>query len=150
MKAMVKSIKELHNLDVCLFLTGNFYYVFGKDADIVSYLFGYKIKEIQDEFGIGKECGFPTTAINKVKAKLEECKINYLVIDRRNNYNVAEVFENKDLNRYMVYYEKGNKQNKTKIRIKNINDFLLNNIAKVEETDILERMEEIIYAKRKF
>ena len=49
-----------------MFLIGNFYHVYGRDADIISYLFDYKIKDVD---GV-KECGFPISSINKVKVPL--------------------------------------------------------------------------------
>ena len=91
---MIRTIKEIHKEDVVLIKVGTFYNVYGKDAYIVSYLFGYKLKEVE---GI-KMCGFPKASINKVIAKLEDKKINYLIVDRRNQYDVDEVSDNKNLN----------------------------------------------------
>ena len=51
-------------------------------------------------------CGFPLSSIHKVMAKLEERKINYLIVDRRNNYEVDEISDNKNLNNYIKYFEK--------------------------------------------
>ena len=48
---------------------GLFYSVFDSDAEILNYLFDYKI--------INNRCGFPINAINKVLNTLEEKKINY-------------------------------------------------------------------------
>lgn len=142
---MIKTIKEVHNEDVCMFKIGSFYHVQGKDDCVLSYLFGYKIKEL----GNNKECGFPLNAINKVKAKLENLKINYLVIDRRNNYDVDEKSYNKDLNNYCDYFEKANKYINIKRRIQNINEYLLDNISSSSSIDILRKIEDIIYEKRK-
>ena len=51
-------------------------------------------------------CGFPIESINKIMAKLENKKINYLIVDRRNNYDVDEFYDNKNLNTYNQTYEK--------------------------------------------
>ena len=56
--------------------------------------------------GQAKECGFPEVAINKVKAKLEEKKINYAIYDRRSNYEEEENCDFKNLNTYNKYSEK--------------------------------------------
>ena len=48
---MISTIKEIHNIDVCLFKVGGFYHAFGRDADIISYLFDCKIKDVD---GINK------------------------------------------------------------------------------------------------
>ena len=62
MNLMIKTIKQLHDKDICMFKIGSFYHVYGKDAQIISYLCGYKIKEIE---GSNIECGFPLYIINK-------------------------------------------------------------------------------------
>lgn len=99
-----------------MFKTGGFYHVFGRDADIISYLFDYKIKDTNGS----KECGFPISSVNKVTAKLQEAKINYLLLDRRNNFDVDERGDYKNLNRYMEYYKKANKYVNVKRRIQNM------------------------------
>ena len=138
---MISTIKEIHNVDVCMFKTGGFYHVFGRDADIISYLFDYKIKDTNGS----KECGFPISSVNKVTAKLQEAKINYLLLDRRNNFDVDERGDYKNLNRYMEYYKKANKYVNVKRRIQNINSYLLENIDVLVDNDIIRRIEEMIY-----
>ena len=41
---MIKSIKEIHPKDLALFEEGAFYKSYGKDAYIISGIFGYNIK----------------------------------------------------------------------------------------------------------
>ena len=93
---MIKEIKEVHPEEVILVKMGNFFHVYGKDSYILSYLLGYKIKRIE-----GNICtaGFPDKTEAKVKAMLEKNKINYLVVDRRNGYEVDEFINNKNLNK---------------------------------------------------
>ena len=43
---IIKVVKQVHKEDVVLVKIGKFYQVYGKDAYIISYLFGYKIKKI--------------------------------------------------------------------------------------------------------
>ena len=143
---MIKTIKEIHDEDICMFKIGSFYHVYGRDAQIISYLFGYKMKQID---GNNRECGFPLNALNKIKAKLENLKINYIVIDRRNNYDVDESFDNKQNNRYYSYYEKANKYINKKRRIQSINDFLSENIESMDIITILNNIESVIYERRK-
>lgn len=138
---MMSTIKEVHTESVCMFKIGSFYHVFGRDADIISYLFDYKIKDINSN----KDCGFPINSINKITAKLQELKISYLLIDRRNNFDVDEKEDYKDLNRYMEYYKKANKYINIKRRIQNINNYLLENIDVLIKTNKLNEIEEIIY-----
>lgn len=62
---------------------GTFYEVYNDDANIISYLFKYKIKKLSS----GDEvCGFPVGAINKVSFLLEKKYINYIMIDKAHNY----------------------------------------------------------------
>ena len=44
MNKMIETIKEIHTKDICLFKIGTFYHAYGRDAYILSYMFGYKIK----------------------------------------------------------------------------------------------------------
>ena len=43
MNKMIETIKEIHTKDICLFKIGTFYHAYGRDAYILSYMFGYKI-----------------------------------------------------------------------------------------------------------
>ena len=103
---IVKNIKPIHPEYVVLIKIGKFYYSYGKDAYIISYIFNYKLKTIEENI---KVCAFSVSITNKILAKLEENKINYLLIDRRNNYDVDSKFNNKNLNRYNVILEKATK-----------------------------------------
>lgn len=125
---------------------GTFYHIYNRDSYILSYLFGYKIKEINIK---DRECGFPITALNKVMAKLEEKKINYLVLDRRNNYEVDYKEDFKNSNQYDILYKKANRYVNYKKRIDNINEFLNSNIENTEISKIIASMEDIIYERRK-
>lgn len=127
MNQMLKSIEEIHKQDVCLFKIGSFYHAFGRDTYILSYLFGYKIKEASIEKS-WIECGFPKNSAPKVMAQLEEKKINYVFIDRRNNYDVDDKMDFGNLNRYVHFYEKAKKFVNHKRRINNITNYLLENI----------------------
>lgn len=71
---IVKTIKQVHSNDIVIVKIGKFYHVYGKDSYIISYLFGYKLKEIENV----SMCGFPISSLNKIIAKLEDRRINYL------------------------------------------------------------------------
>lgn len=142
---IVKTAKEVHKNDIILVKIGKFYQVYGKDAYIISYIFDYKLKKVEEVY----MCGFPQDSYNKVIAKLEEKKINYMILDRRNNYEIDEICDNKNLNTYTTYFEKARKYINLKIRIENINNYLLENIDKQDFKNILNKMEEIINERRK-
>ena len=80
---IVKRVKEIHPDYVTIVNIGKFYYTYGKDSYITSYLLGYKLNKFEDV----SRCGFSDNCINKVMAKLEQNKINYLLLDRKNNYD---------------------------------------------------------------
>lgn len=142
---VVQVIKEVHKYEVILVRIGKFYQVYGKDAYIISYLFGYKLKKVESVM----MCGFPLGSINKIIAKLEEKKINYLIVDRRNNYEVDEISDNKNLNNYIKYFEKAKKYVNDKARIDNINNFMLENIDKEDFKDLIRKMEDVINERGK-
>ena len=69
------SIKQIQPEYVALIKIGKFYYSYGKDAYIISYIFNYKIKKVEENVCV---CAFPVSITKKVLAKLEENKINYV------------------------------------------------------------------------
>ena len=46
-------------------------------------MFDYKLR--RDKY---VSCGFPLSALNKVKVELEKEKVDYIVVDKRNEYEV--------------------------------------------------------------
>ena len=99
---IIKEVKKIHNQELVIIKIGNFYHCYGKDSYIISYLLGYKLKKTKENYYV---CGFPIKSIAKVENILEHKKINYMILDRKNNYDV-DVFENyKNLNKYQEIYE---------------------------------------------
>ena len=105
----------------------------------------YKIKIVE---GI-PTCGFPINSINRIKSKLEENKINYLIVDRRNNYDVNETYDFKNLNNYEKSFEKARPVISTRIRISNINQYLSENINNKDTKKLLNDIERLINERRK-
>lgn len=130
---MIKTIKQIHKEDILMIKVGTFYHVYGKDAYIISYIFDYKLKEEKDTY----VAGFPINSLNKVMAHLEELKINYITLDKRNNYDIEEQSNNKNLNNYAKYYEKARKQITYKIRVEKIYNYMKENINKKECKEII-------------
>lgn len=139
-RTIVETAKKIHKDDLILVKIGNFYHAYGKDSYILAYFFEYKLKE--DE-GI-VSCGFPLNSLNKVKAKLEEQKVNYLILDRRNNYDIDEIYDNKSLNSYQKAYEKARKEATYMIRVDKICTYLQQNYRKPEVKKKILKMEEIM------
>ena len=143
---IIKNIKQIHQDDVVIVKVGNFYNTYGRDAYIISYLFGYKIRKAEDNISV---CGFPINSFNRILAKLEERKINYLIVDRKNEYEINEKLDNKNLNTYKRYFEKAKEYVNFRLRIDKINEFMLQNIEKKDFKNIIIKMEEIVNEGRK-
>ena len=108
----------------------------------ILYLFGYKLRDMEKDV---KSAGFPEVSLKKVIAALENKKIDYMILDRRNNYDTDEKVENGNLNKYNEIYNKAKKYFNILARIENISNYLYNNMNKKETLNILKRMEKIIY-----
>ena len=102
---IVKTVKQVCKNYVVLVEIGTFYYCYGKDTFIINYLEKYKIKILENNI---YSCSFPKTAYNKIITQLENKRINYIVLDRRNNY------EEQESNNY-----KNSKINKNRNRVSN-------------------------------
>lgn len=140
---MVQNVKEICKNYIVLIEIGSFYYCYGKDTFIISYLEKYKIKILENNI---YSCSFPKSAYNKVIAQLESKKINYIVLDRRNNYEERENSNFKNLNNYEKYYELGKAENAIKIRIEKITNYL-NTYNKDKE--LISQIESLINERRK-
>lgn len=143
---IVKNIKQVHPEHIILIKIGKFYYSYSKDAYIISYIFGYKLKNIEENI---KVCAFPVFILNKIMAKLEENKINYIIIDRRNNYGVDEKSDNGNLNKYNLYLEKSKKYINKKNKIEEIYNYLISNIENDTNNELIKKIECQINERRK-
>lgn len=140
---IVQNVKEVHKEDIALIKVGNFYYCYGRDSYIISYLLGYKINILKNNV---YSCAFSQNAINKAMSKLENAKINYLILDRRNNYEIVQECNFKNLNRYTKFYEKARKEISSKMRVEKICQYLLDNINNKE---LISEIEKVIHERRK-
>lgn len=82
-------------------------------------------------------------------AKLEENKINYIIIDRRNNYEVDEKSDNGNLNKYNLYLEKSKKYINQKNKIEEIYNYLISNIENDTNNELIKEIERQINERRK-
>lgn len=142
---IVENVKKIHPEYVVFVNIGKFYYTYRRDSYIISYLFNYKL----NKFDNISRCGFSDNSINKVIAKLEQNKINYIVLDRKNNYDVVNKLNNKNLNNYNKIFEKSKININLKKRIDNINMYLYSNLNNSQINKILTNMEKIINERRK-
>ena len=136
---MIETIKLIHKEDIVLVKIGTFYTAYGKDAYIINYLFNYKLNKTQDIYS----SSFPIPSLGKVTAILESHKINYVLVDKRNNSDVEQQSNNKKLNTYSKFLKLAKeKVNKNK-RIEQIIEYLK------EDEEIIEEVEKLIYERRK-
>ncbi len=142
----VKTIKKTQINNIVMFKIGKFIYTYGKDAYIMSYIFKYKIKLVDNNIYV---CAFPKDKLNKIIATLENKKINYLVLDRKNDYRVDEECNNKNLNRYSENLEKAIKYVKRKNQIEKIYNRLLKDIGKDEIEETIISIKKVINERRK-
>lgn len=141
MNEVVKTIKQIHSNDVCLFRMGGFFHTYGNDSYILSYFFGYKIRDLGNNV---VECGFPVDIIPRIMKKLEDNKINYIILDRRNNYNIEEKTNYKNLNRYSRFAKKARNYINSKSRIENINEYLMKHIYEENTKKLIGKIETYI------
>lgn len=136
-----KRIKEVHPDYIAMFKSGSFYKVFGKDAYILSELFDYQTKIIENNVAT---CGFPLNSAYKIRTKLEEKNINYMMLDPRNNYDVDVKEDFNNLNNYKKIFEKAYSNNKSKKKISHIAEELSLFIEKPEFKEIIRKIEDIL------
>ena len=138
----IKVMKEINPHKIILVKVGTFYHAYGKDSYILSYLFGYQLKKIENNYST---CGFPVSAINKISKNLEDYKISYILLSKSNNYEEEAEEDFKNDNRYIEFYEKAKKYIVRKNRIEEIYRYLIENINDDERKEKINKITEIIY-----
>ena len=139
MNQMIDNIKQIHNKDMCLFRMGGFYHTYGTDSYILSYFFGYKVRDLGDNI---------TDCVGKIMKKLEDNRINYVILDRRNNYDVEERTNYKNLNRYDKFAVKAKSYVNCKKRIEKISDYLTKNIYDENTKVIISNIEKYLQKEK--
>ena len=144
--AEAKRIKEVHPDFIMLYKSGSFYKTFGKDAYILSALFNYNISIVNNNVAT---CGFPLKSISKVRSRIEELKISYMLIDPRNNYEVDLKEDFRNLNNYQKEFERAYKKSKNKKMINHIDAELMIMIEKPYFKETIRKIEDILDETRK-
>ena len=139
---IVKTIKTVHPLCMVLVKIGTFYNVYSKDAYIISYLLKYKIIEKESV----PTCSFPISSLSKVENILEKNKINYVVVDKRSNYEEEHKVINKQENNYEKIFEIASKSVVIMLRIQRIYNEL---VRRSNYTNISEQLDKIEMELRK-
>lgn len=92
-----KMNKEKYNKYIIMIKCGYFYEIYGIDAYIMNKIFGYKLKEVSSSIRVG----FPVNSYNKVTNKLNNLKINYIII----NENIKVKFKDNNYSKYERYFK---------------------------------------------
>ncbi|HBC84742.1 MAG TPA: hypothetical protein DCZ30_04885 [Clostridiales bacterium] len=137
----IKVIKEVHPDRVVMCKIGPFMHCYGRDAVIMSYLFDYSLKKIDNNYN----CGFPNGALNKIMGTLEGKKISYMVVNRADNFAVENEEDLKENNQYQEIYSKAHKYVSKKNRINEIYNYLIENIGTNNIKGKISQIEEILY-----
>ena len=141
---MAEQIKQIHPNYLLIFKVGAFCLTYGKDSYIMAANFNYMLKITS---GV-QSCGFSKKVLRKVMATLEDRKINYLIIEPRNDYDVEEKSDNKNLNTYEQEFKASYKIVKQKVKIEKIKERLELYIGKDEFRNIIRKVEDVLDENR--
>ena len=141
MVEMSKRLKDVHPNFLILYKSGTFYKTFGKDAYIIGAMFDYNVHIVNQNI---PTCGFPMSAEKRVRAKLEENKINDKIVDPRNEYSVDVSEDYKNLNEYDNELKKDFTLIKYKKIINRITEELTMHMNKPDFKDIIRKIEDIL------
>lgn len=131
---MANNIKELFPDYVVLIKIGTFYECYNMDANILAYLFKYKIKTLTNG---DKVSGFPIVSYNKIISNLEKRNINYISIDKKHNYEEIDKMNYKKKNKYKEVVDRANKYINIITRVDRIRNILLKDSSKISDVERL-------------
>ena len=110
-----EELNKEYNDYIVLIKSGIFYITFSNDALIINSITNYLIKN--------NKLGFPISSIEKVKEKLNECHINYIIVDEKNTkFN----FEDNKYKDYIKIINKNEYKNKMKKILFDRIEYLIN------------------------
>ena len=138
---IIREVKNIHKQELVIVKIGNFYHCYGKDAYIISYLLEYKLTKTKENYYM---CGFPIKSIVKVENMLDRKKVSYIILDRKNNYDVDVFKDYKNLNKYQVTYEKAKKYIKIRNDIEEIYKELIDSINKKDINEKINSIKNIL------
>ena len=134
---MIGNIKDLFPNYVVLVKVGTFYDAYFYDAKILAYIFKYKIKFVSGVDVVG----FPISSIKRVLYILEQKNINYILVDKKHNYEEEDKQDFKKKNKYDVIKKEAVLFLDNQDRIDKISTYLRENVDKISA------VEELIYER---
>lgn len=130
---MHKTLKELFPDYIVLIKIGTFYEAYGDDANILSFLFSYKIRTVGENIS----CGFPINSLNRIISILDRKSINYLVVDKSHNYEEEMKQNYKRKNKYNEILKETSKYIDIISRIEKIKNYLMLNDSRIIDVEKL-------------
>ena len=121
----------MNKYGIRLYKSGKFYNAFGDDGLILHELLGYKYIEYKNSVG------FPESAINKVKNKLENEKISYSIYEKD---NLLEEYKGIDKN-YKIVLSKALKNYDIEKRLTRLKS-KINNLSTEELERVIDSLED--------
>lgn len=121
----------MNKYSVRLYKSGKFYNAFGDDGLILHELLGYKYIEYKNSVG------FPESAINKVKSKLENENISYSIYEKD---NLLEEYKGIDKN-YKIVLSKALKNYDIEKRLTRLKE-KINNLTIEELERVIDGLED--------
>ena len=113
----IEEVKEMNPKYLVFAKVGYHYFVRDEDSYIISYLFGYKLKE---NCKGKKYYSFQTTSGKKIFSKIEKENVNYLIYDSKDENKIIEIFNFKEKNRYKEVLDMSLRYKKQKERVDNL------------------------------
>ena len=143
MDKVIENTKSTYQDYICLFKIGVFYCAYDKDAYVMSYLFNYKMRDKGEE----KEVGFPVNSIDKIRERLKQEKINYIIVETKPECKIIEKEDLHNANKYNAIYVKARNHINLKVRLDALNKALVDMLETKEKNfkEVLGIIEEIIY-----
>ena len=109
LKEEYKMRKENQQEKIILLQSGSFYVTFFQDAEILSYLFSYKVHD--------DKVGFPTKNLEKVLFELRSKKLNYVII-RQNKKDI--IYDEEEESDYFTLLKVASSYSEESLKIGNL------------------------------
>lgn len=109
LKEEYKKRKENQQEKIILLQSGSFYVTFFQDAEILSYLFSYKVHD--------DKVGFPTKNLEKVLFELRSKKLNYVII-RQNKKDI--IYDEEEESDYFTLLKVASSYSEESLKIGNL------------------------------
>ena len=109
LKEEYKKRKENQQEKIILLQSGSFYVTFFQDAEILSYLFSYKVHD--------DKVGFPTKNLEKVLFELRSKKLNYVII-RQNKKDI--IYDEEEESDYFTLLKVASSYSEESLKIRNL------------------------------